>query len=194
LDEVKLLKTVEEIRALSDPYRYKILNCFYKNGEPITVKQAADELGEVPAKVHYHVKKMEKAGLLILVFTKEINGIIAKYYEPTAHKFIFASEETEGLDNSLRLGETLKVVAQLYDESKKTFLEQASLYHNDVETKKLNMTSVSLENIFLTDKEAEDVIKYIENLMARSTKKQKAEEPDINEYHCFFSIIKTKNK
>ena len=44
LKDVKHLKTLEEIRAIST-YRYKILNCFYKIGEPITVKQLADELG-----------------------------------------------------------------------------------------------------------------------------------------------------
>ena len=99
MKDVKHLKTLEEIRAISDPYRYKILNCFYKIGEPITVKQLADELGEVPAKVHYHVKKMEKAGLLTLVHTKEINGIIAKYYEPTARHFRIEGKETEGMND-----------------------------------------------------------------------------------------------
>jgi predicted ArsR family transcriptional regulator len=192
LDEIKLLKTIEEIRALSDPYRYKILNCFYKNGEPITVKQAADELGEVPAKVHYHVKKMEKAGLLVLVYTKEINGIIAKYYEPTAKRFNIVGEDTQGMDNSLKLSETLKLVSQLYDDSKDTLLKQASINQSNGLIK--NSLSVSMENIFLTEEEVTEFTKYVENLMARSNKKRKAEEQNINEYHCFFSIIKMKDK
>jgi Predicted transcriptional regulators len=87
MEETKELNTVEEIKVLSDPFRYKILNCFYKVGVPSTVKQIADNLGEVPAKVHYHVKKMEKTGILILTHTKEVNGIVAKYYEPTAKRF-----------------------------------------------------------------------------------------------------------
>lgn len=194
MDEIKLLKTVEEIRALSDPYRYKILNCFYKNGEPITVKQVADELGEVPAKVHYHVKKMEKAGLLVLVYTKEINGIIAKYYEPTAKKFNIIGEDTEGMDKALRLNEALKVVAQIYDESKKTFLEQASISQSNEGVKNKKLSSLSMESIYLTQEEAEDLIKYMENLMAGSNRKQKAEETDIKEFHCFFSIIESNKK
>ncbi len=40
-------------------------------------------MGEVPAKVHYHVKKLESAGILKLQHTKEINGIVAKFYQPT---------------------------------------------------------------------------------------------------------------
>lgn len=194
MDEIKLLKTVEEIRALSDPYRYKILNCFYKNGEPITVKQAADELGEVPAKVHYHVKKMEKAGLLVLVYTKEINGIIAKYYEPTAKKFNIIGEDTEGMDKSLRLNEALKVVSQLYDESKRNFLEQAFITQNNEGVKKNFISALSMESIFLTKEEATDLIKYIGDLMERSNRKQTAEKADLSEFQCFFSIIETNKK
>lgn len=194
MDEIKLLKTIEEIRALSDPYRYKILNCFYKSGEPITVKQAADELGEVPAKVHYHVKKMEKAGLLVLVYTKEINGIIAKYYEPTAKRFNIVGEDTQGMDNSLKLSESLRLVGQIYDESKNIFLENAVISPSLGEEKKANMNAVTMENIFLTHEEAKKLINYIQDLTTKSNKKRKLIEQNIEEYHCFFSIIKMKDK
>lgn len=194
MEEVKLLSTVEEIRALSDPYRYKILNCFYKNGEPITVKQVADELGEVPAKVHYHVKKMEKAGILVLVHTKEINGIVAKYYEPTAKRFNIVGEDVEGMDKSLKLSETLKVISQLYDDSKNIFLENASLNPYPAESKKINRTFVAMENIFLTDEEADNLIKYIHELTEKNNKKQRLQEGNVKEYHCFFGITRIKDK
>ncbi|WP_163195091.1 winged helix-turn-helix domain-containing protein [Clostridium thermarum] len=194
MEEVKLLSTVEEIRALSDPYRYKILNCFYKNGEPITVKQVADELGEVPAKVHYHVKKMEKAGILVLVHTKEINGIIAKYYEPTAKRFNIVGEEVEGMDKSLKLSEALKVISQLFDDSKNVFLENASLNPYHGENKKVKWNFVAMENIFLTDEEADNLIRYIHELTEKNNKKQRIQEGNVKEYHCFLGITRMRDK
>ena len=43
-----------------------IMKQYYKLGKPATVKQIADEMNEVPAKVHYHVKKLESVGILKL--------------------------------------------------------------------------------------------------------------------------------
>ena len=90
MDKVKVLRSLEEVKALSDPYRFKILNCFYEMKKPATVKQIADKLGEVPANIHYHVKKLEKFDIVRLHHTEEIRGIVAKYYK-CWHIFKFCS-------------------------------------------------------------------------------------------------------
>ncbi len=87
MKNVKILTTLEEIKSFSDPYRIIILKHYFRLKRPCTVKQIADEMGEVPAKVHYHVKKLEASGILCLNHTKEINGILAKYYLPAAKTF-----------------------------------------------------------------------------------------------------------
>lgn len=58
--EHKVLSTIEEIKIYSDPYRIQIMNMFNRQGRPSTVKEIADQMGEVPAKVHYHVKSWRK--------------------------------------------------------------------------------------------------------------------------------------
>lgn len=87
MNSVMNLTTLEQIKAYSDPYMLKIITYLRNNQESATVKEIADFFGEVPAKVHYHIKKLEKAGILELVKTKEIKGIIAKYYYLTAESF-----------------------------------------------------------------------------------------------------------
>ena len=77
---VKLLKTDEEVRIAWDQYRLRIIAVFRLSKEPLTVKQVADIMGEVPAKVHYHVQKLLSIDYLELVKTEVIRGIIAKYY------------------------------------------------------------------------------------------------------------------
>ncbi|UPK46346.1 ArsR/SmtB family transcription factor [Paenibacillus pabuli] len=122
----KVLSTIEEIKVYSDPYRIQILNMFNKQGRPSTVKEIADQMGEVPAKVHYHVKKLEKIGLLTIVSTREINGIIAKYYESFKGEIQLRNEDEENspLKEVFR-SETFKLLNEMYEQSRRRFMNQA---------------------------------------------------------------------
>ncbi len=81
MSNIKIIKTEEEFKIFADPYRMKIMSTFGSNKNPMTVKMVADEMGEVPANVHYHVKKLLKIGLIELDHIEVINGINAKYYK-----------------------------------------------------------------------------------------------------------------
>ncbi len=77
---VRSIKTVEEFKIFADPFRMKIIDIYNEHNKPMTVKMVADILGEVPAKVHYHVKKLLSINILIFDHIEIINGINAKYY------------------------------------------------------------------------------------------------------------------
>lgn len=87
MEKSKRLTTADEIRIFSNHFRMKILSLFDCNYTSMTIKQMADKLGEVPSKVHYHVKALEKINVMEIVETKEKSGIIEKYYLPTAENF-----------------------------------------------------------------------------------------------------------
>src|SRR6185312_2466204 len=55
--------------------------------KPMTVTQLGEFLGETPAKVHYHVRELERVGLVKLVATREKSGILEKYYRSVAKSF-----------------------------------------------------------------------------------------------------------
>lgn len=93
MKETMTLTTIEEIKTYSDPYRLRIITFLRNSREEATVKEIADYLGEVPAKIHYHIKKLERAGIIELVRTKEVKGIIAKYYYLTANNYLIEGEE-----------------------------------------------------------------------------------------------------
>ncbi len=96
MSEIRHIQTDEEIKIFSDPYRMRIINAYIKAGEPMTVKGVADLMGEVPAKVHYHVKKLISIDILKLDHTEVINGITAKYYALTTDQFRVAYQNTSG--------------------------------------------------------------------------------------------------
>jgi DNA-binding transcriptional ArsR family regulator len=76
------LETLEQLRAVADRLRLRILEQLAL--QAMTVTQLAAVLGEVPAKLHYHVRELEKVGLLKLVETREKGGILEKYYRSVA--------------------------------------------------------------------------------------------------------------
>ncbi|WP_160692368.1 winged helix-turn-helix domain-containing protein [Clostridium sp. C2-6-12] len=184
------LTSVEEIKAFSDPYRYKILMCFYNMKRPCTVKEIAVALDEVPANVHYHVKKLEKVNILKLVHTKEINGIIAKYYEPTAKSFnINSLDQMVEPVKKLILSESKQAISQIYDDSKNIFLNHME---NSPDSKHTKNSTLSMENLYLTENQAKEFAEYIKNFMENHCNDSNNDE-ELKHYHCFFTIVGLNN-
>lgn len=82
------IDSIEQLRAIADALRMRIVETLQE--QPMTVTQLGDALGEAPAKIHYHVRELEKVGLLKLVETREKGGILEKYYQPIARDFSVA--------------------------------------------------------------------------------------------------------
>src|SRR6266704_3869893 len=76
------IETNEQLRAIADMRRARILELL--RDRPMTVTQLGELMGEGPAKIHYHVRELERVGLLRLVETREKGGILEKYYQPVA--------------------------------------------------------------------------------------------------------------
>jgi len=189
VEDKKTLTTLDEVKAIADPYKYRILLCFYSMKEPATVKQIADSLKEVPAKVHYHVKKMETLGILKLIYTKEIKGIIAKYYEPTAANFdIKCSKEAMTRNKNLILAESQRLLGEIYDTSKNDFFEEL-IRTSEIGEK--TEGALRLSDLYLTAEEAEEFSSYMDEFIKRYEAKDRSEN-NIGKYHCFISFFKTK--
>lgn len=85
MKDVLILKDLGQLKALSDPFRQRILEGF--SAKPATTKQVAERLGEKPTKLYHHVEILEQAGLVKLVETRPNRGTVEKYYHATARKF-----------------------------------------------------------------------------------------------------------
>lgn len=66
------------MKVLSDPRRERILHL--TSDEPKTVKQLADEIGEDPLRLYYHVKKLLEVELLEVADTRQHGNLVEKYY------------------------------------------------------------------------------------------------------------------
>ncbi|GIO66800.1 helix-turn-helix domain-containing protein [Paenibacillus sp. FSL M7-1455] len=178
--ETKELSTIEEIRIYSDPYRMKILSHFQRMDHPATIKEIADDMGEVPAKVYYHAKKLESIGMIHVVSTKEINGINAKYYE--AFKGAVRIKRDDGADEAAKkifISETQKLLSDLYEENKQRFLKAQSM-----DQPHGNLTH---SEVYLTEEEAKEFFEKI-NRFVEEHHKRKHEGQE--KYDIFTTITK----
>lgn len=159
MEEFKLINNIEDIKVFTDPYRLMILKRLYEREIPSTVKQIADDMGETPAKVHYHVKKMLKAGILKLDHEAVINGIIAKYYEPCAKKFEISNDKIESNMVNNLLDHKKNFVTDIINQFKNEFVESITDEVDDgilVSTKlRLNKNQFDKLKEFIKEIEAE---------------------------------------
>lgn len=91
-----MITSHEQAKVISHKLRLQIISTL-KDHIPRTAKQIADELQLPASKVHYHVRELEKAGIVEIVETREKGGVIEKYYLPIAKEFRIqlSDEESE---------------------------------------------------------------------------------------------------
>jgi len=84
--ETFLLDRPEQLRAIADPLRMRIIDRLVH--KPMTLTQLGGELDQTTAKMHYHVHELERAGLVKLVEKRERGGVLEKYYRAVAKNFL----------------------------------------------------------------------------------------------------------
>jgi hypothetical protein len=152
--------------------RMKILKQYYGFSKPATVKQIADHMKEVPANIHYHVKKLVEIAVLELDHTEVVNGIVAKYYLPTAQTIKIEDDESSLKPGSISEYDVL--ISNFFDENKKSFLDQTT--KDSSKSKELALISKTL---YLSDKEYDDFVDYFKEISTKYKDPKEGKKPCI---------------
>jgi DNA-binding transcriptional ArsR family regulator len=83
-----IISDLETLKVLSDPLRMQIAELM--SHQPRTVKEVAKELGTTPHRLYYHVKLLEDHGLIHVIKTRLVSGIVEKHYQITAKEITVA--------------------------------------------------------------------------------------------------------
>jgi len=75
---------LETLKVVTDPLRLQMLNLL--RGQPHTAKELAKALHLPQTKLYYHIDLLEKHGLIRVVATRLVSGILEKQYQATAYK------------------------------------------------------------------------------------------------------------
>ncbi len=172
-ENTRVITTDEELKIFSDPYRIKIIKTYQKYDVPLTVKQCADYMGEVPAKVHYHVKKLKSINVLELDHVEIINGINAKYYylPQTGFTVKLLDENSELKYKQLNTVES--IMANTFDDFRKDF---SIATKKVIDSKTLAPTEVGIvsgDYVYLSKDDYYELIEKVTELIKQHSTKDK---------------------
>jgi DNA-binding transcriptional ArsR family regulator len=85
MEEVYKVKSLKELKALANPKRIQILKLLVES--PKSAKEVADELGEPQNKIHYHLKELQRAGLIRVEGEKRKGNLIERLFRSRAKFF-----------------------------------------------------------------------------------------------------------
>jgi DNA-binding transcriptional ArsR family regulator len=90
--ETLVVSEPEQLRALADDLRAGIVSLLRSRAR--STQELARELDIPKGTIGYHLKVLERAGLVRVVRTRRVRAVTEMFYGRTAHLFLFAAEDT----------------------------------------------------------------------------------------------------
>ncbi len=90
----------------------------------MTATEVARIIGDGPGRVHYHMRILEAAGIVAVVRTESVNGIIARYYEPTARHYSVADAARGAIGGEPVRDEVARMIARRFRDGLRAFLDR----------------------------------------------------------------------
>jgi DNA-binding transcriptional ArsR family regulator len=81
-----LLREPGQVKVLADPLRIRILEALRQ--QPLSPRQAAEQLGLKPTRLYHHFATLERAGLIQLAATRPRRGAVERLYRPVARELV----------------------------------------------------------------------------------------------------------
>ncbi|WP_435177344.1 ArsR/SmtB family transcription factor [Actinacidiphila sp. bgisy145] len=94
------LTTDEQLRAVSNLTRHRIMAAL--RFEPATITQLAERVGLAKGSSSYHVRLLERAGLVKVVRTRKVRGVTERYYAMAARTIVLPDPGEGGPDVLMR--------------------------------------------------------------------------------------------
>ncbi|MGW4376796.1 ArsR/SmtB family transcription factor [Streptomyces albidoflavus] len=92
--------TEEQLRAVSSLTRHRIMAVL--RFEPSTITQVAERVGVAKGSSSYHVRLLERAGLVKVVRTRKVRGVTERYYAMAARSIVLPDPGEGGPDVLMR--------------------------------------------------------------------------------------------
>jgi len=163
IPELYNLETIEQMRAIADPLRLRIVDALSQRA--FTATGLGERLGLPANKAHYHVRELEKVGLVRIVETREKSGILEKYYRAVAQTLDIPQSllRTAPLDESVA---TMDSYLQSYTRGfLRAFTKALHLPDPDKNGSNDTRTMLAPAYLWMTDDEYRDAMECIYTLL-----------------------------
>jgi DNA-binding transcriptional ArsR family regulator len=156
IPETYELETLEQLRAIADELRTRIVEALAHR--PMTVTQLGELLGQAPAKIHYHVRELERVGLVRLVATREKSGILEKYYRAVARSLT----ASKTLLTHIPADETFATMRAYLDRTSQAFLQAAEFTFRNQLWDRPKVWGMSTAQVWVTHEEMKALLERIQ--------------------------------
>lgn len=154
--DVRVLDDPETVGVLSHPLRVRILEALREPGSSATV---ARQIGHPRQKVNYHLKELERAGLVQRVEERRVGNLVESMYQAVARSFLVSPAvawsdprrmEALGRQHSLQ---TLVVLGERLQRDAAVLLDRAAFDGEEIAS-----ASVEAEAHFASEEEREEFL------------------------------------
>lgn len=87
IQESYVLETPEQAMALLNPLRGEIVARLL---EPASASEVARQLNEIPQRINYHLKLLEKVGIVRRVGSRQVRNLVEILFQAVAKSFVLA--------------------------------------------------------------------------------------------------------
>lgn len=168
-NNTRIISTEEEFKIFSNPYRMEIINTYRSKDKALTATECASLMGEIPSKIHYHIKKLLKIDILTLDHVKVINGINAKYYKLPKANFTIRLKDKEQQKVFGSLNNAESITANTIDTFKFNFIKAAQKAINDNATDETEAGMVGTTRLYLSEDDYKNLMNELEHLLEKYT-------------------------
>lgn len=184
MKQTMTVQTLDQLKAFSDPFKAEMMMRLLE--KPYTGQQLSEHFKVSRAHIHYHLKELDRNGLIEIVKKEEKNGIMQKFYQSVARGF---TPSAELLPHVNEVGESARqLLVQMVETTKNKLLaapaeafQQKNASEDPSERSSLNLIS----EITLTEEQFRAFIKKFYELIDTLQDEEKTAQnhPDAKLYH-----------
>lgn len=160
------LESIEQLRGVADSLRLRIYEALAQRA--MTATQVGEEMQIAAPKAHYHVRELERLGLVKLVETRERGGILEKYYRAIARNLIAPPTLLRGAKPE----EVVAAVTEVFTNLSQSFLMSMGRYAAADEPQTVHSPIMDGVTLWMTPQELKQMLSSIEELFAPFRKRR----------------------
>jgi DNA-binding transcriptional ArsR family regulator len=167
IQEIYLIELPEQASALINPLRTEILA---QLKQPSSATEVAKKLKETPQRINYHLKALQKVGLVTKVGTRQVRNLVEVLYQSIAKTFLLAETLSIGKETIQKMkdqGSLLHLIhtSERMKQDALLLMEQSD--QNEVIPSASLQMQVNLTNKSMREQFVEDYVSLVKDLVKR---------------------------
>jgi DNA-binding transcriptional ArsR family regulator len=167
IQEIYLIELPEQASALINPLRAEILA---QLKQPSSATEVAKKLKETPQRINYHLKALQKVGLVTKVGTRQVRNLVEVLYQSIAKTFLLAETLSIGKETIQKMkdqGSFLHLIhtSERMKQDALLLMEQSD--QNEVIPSASLQMQVNLTNKSMREQFVEDYVSLVKDLVKR---------------------------